>query len=116
MLSLLSQIPSKSFDQTLLGKKKNFNRINYLKGLGEKKKVNQFQRLGYFLIVPAVTVRYRIYLFTESSDKINSIISAASNNQFRSKVKLKRNRDPYQEISNLGPICIHSEKKTNFYN
>lgn len=39
----------------------------------------------------------------ESSDKINSIISAASNNQFRSKVKLKRNlvkRDPYQEISN----------------
>ena len=81
-----------------------------------KKKVNQFQRLGYFLIVPAVTVRYRIYLFTESSDKINSIISAASNNQFRSKVKLKRNRDPYREISNLGPICIHSEKKTNFYN
>lgn len=39
----------------------------------------------------------------ESSDKINSIISAASNNQFRSKVKLKRNlvkRNPYQEISN----------------
>lgn len=39
----------------------------------------------------------------ESSDKINSIISAASNNQFRSKVKLKRNlvkSDPYQQISN----------------